>query len=269
MAALMTGICGGVDIAHKSGIFHRDLKPENILLPESGTGPKVVDFGVAKLTDTGTGDGSTISVAGTIVGTPAYMAPEQLRGEAVDARADVFSLGVMAYEMLTARLPYTGASLFDIGMQAGRGQGRHERHRSGARGRHSPRDRLRQRRAADIAARVRADAAEITKTITKNERPRTSSYVPLFLFLLVHLSQAPIDFRDRLADLILASCVRRRFQLTLQFDFGEAERFHLPARTRDRPSGRDLSRPCGFPRVRPCALASALQRRSVLLQRHP
>ena len=117
MAALLTGIAGGVDIAHKSGIYHRDLKPENILLPESGTGPKVVDFGVAKLTRTGIGDGSTLSAVGTIVGTPAYMAPEQLRGEAVDARADVFSLGVMAYEMLTARLPYTGASLIEIGIK--------------------------------------------------------------------------------------------------------------------------------------------------------
>jgi tRNA A-37 threonylcarbamoyl transferase component Bud32 len=117
MSALMTGICGGVDIAHKAGIYHRDLKPENILLPESGTGPKVVDFGVAKLTDTGTADGRTISAVGTIVGTPAYMSPEQLRGDAVDARADVFSLGVMAYEMLTARKPYPGTSMFDIGMQ--------------------------------------------------------------------------------------------------------------------------------------------------------
>ena len=117
MAALMAGICGGVEIAHKSSIFHRDLKPENILLPESGTGPKVVDFGVAKLTNAGSGDSGTMSVVGTIVGTPAYMAPEQLRGEAVDARADVYSLGVMAYEMLTMRLPYPGASLFDVGMK--------------------------------------------------------------------------------------------------------------------------------------------------------
>lgn len=116
-SSLLSGIAGGVDVAHKSGIFHRDLKPENILLPENGSGPKVVDFGVAKLANTGSTSGGTLSVAGTIVGTPAYMSPEQLRGEAVDARADVFSLGVMAYEMLTARLPYTGASLFDIGMK--------------------------------------------------------------------------------------------------------------------------------------------------------
>ena len=117
MSSLMNGIAGGVDVAHQSGIFHRDLKPENILLPASGTGPKVVDFGVAKLTNKNTGDGATLSAVGTIVGTPAYMSPEQLRGEAVDARADVFSLGVMAYEMLTAQKPYSGASLFDIGMR--------------------------------------------------------------------------------------------------------------------------------------------------------
>jgi hypothetical protein len=123
MAELLSGICGGVESAHKSGIFHRDLKPENILLPESGTGPKVVDFGVAKLTNpSNTTDGGTLTVGGTIVGTPAYMAPEQLRGDPVDGRADVFSLGVMAYEMLTARLPYGGGSFIDIGMKQAAGE---------------------------------------------------------------------------------------------------------------------------------------------------
>ena len=119
-AELLAGIAGGVDSAHKAGIFHRDLKPENILLPESGTGPKVVDFGVAKL-NTGAAAGGTLTGAGTIVGTPAYMAPEQLRGESVDGRADVFSLGVMTFEMLTSKLPYGGASLFDIGMKQAAG----------------------------------------------------------------------------------------------------------------------------------------------------
>ncbi len=120
VAELLTGIAGGVESAHKAGILHRDLKPENILLPASGTGPKVVDFGVAKLTTNATG-GGTMTSAGTIVGTPAYMAPEQLRGEGVDGRADVFSLGVMTFEMLTGKLPYGGTSLFEIGMKQAAG----------------------------------------------------------------------------------------------------------------------------------------------------
>ncbi|HET9704374.1 MAG TPA: protein kinase [Vicinamibacterales bacterium] len=122
-ADLLGGICGGVDAAHKSGILHRDLKPENILLPESGIGPKVVDFGVAKLTTTTTTTGGgTLTAAGTVVGTPAYMAPEQLRGDAVDGRADVYSLGVMTYEMLTARLPFGSGSFVDIAMKQARGR---------------------------------------------------------------------------------------------------------------------------------------------------
>ena len=145
MSALLTGICGGVDSAHKSGVFHRDLKPENILLPASGTGPKVVDFGVAKLTSTGTrrrhhdvgrgNDGRNAELHGA----------GAVARRAVDARADVFSLGVMAYEMLTARLPYTGASLFDIGMKQVEGKVDMTGVAAGARRSHSPRDRLRKR----------------------------------------------------------------------------------------------------------------------------
>ena len=122
VVALMSGISAAVESAHKSGVFHRDLKPENILLPESGIGPKVVDFGVAKLTTATGADGSLTTATGTIVGTPAYMAPEQLRGDAVDGRADVFSLGVMAYEMLSGKLPYGSGSFFEIGMKQAAGE---------------------------------------------------------------------------------------------------------------------------------------------------
>ncbi len=122
VTSLLQGIAGGVDAAHKAGIFHRDLKPENILLPESGIGPKVVDFGVAKMTDVAAAPGtSTLTAGGTIVGTPAYMAPEQLRGGTVDGRADVFSLGVMTYEMLTGRLPFGGGTFIDIAMKQSEG----------------------------------------------------------------------------------------------------------------------------------------------------
>ena len=121
--ALISGIAAGVDSAHKSGIFHRDLKPENILLPASGTGPKVVDFGVAKFTTTTGGeDGPATTSSGTIVGTPSYMAPEQLRGHVVDGRSDVYSLGVMTYEMLTGKLPYGSGSFVDIAMKQAAGE---------------------------------------------------------------------------------------------------------------------------------------------------
>jgi serine/threonine-protein kinase len=117
----MTGIAAGVDAAHDAGVLHRDLKPENVLLPASGTGPKVLDFGVAKITDIAGEPGTTQTSGGTIVGTPAYMAPEQLRGQPVDGRADVYSLGVMTYEALTGRLPYGAGSFVDIGVKQAAG----------------------------------------------------------------------------------------------------------------------------------------------------
>lgn len=122
---LLWGIAAGVDAAHQAGVWHRDLKPENVLLPANGTGPKVLDFGVAKMTDANAGNvaaGATLTHAGaTIVGTPAYMAPEQLRGDLIDGRADVYSLAVLTFEALTGRLPYGGGSFIDIGMQQSEG----------------------------------------------------------------------------------------------------------------------------------------------------
>ena len=121
---LIAGVAGAIEFAHRAGVLHRDLKPENILLPDSGLGPKVVDFGVAKITDTGTeSEGRTLTQGGTVIGTPAYMAPEQLRGESVDGRADVYSLAVLTYEALTGRLPFGGGSLVDIGIKQADGSG--------------------------------------------------------------------------------------------------------------------------------------------------
>jgi hypothetical protein len=115
--ALLHGIAQGVDAAHHAGVLHRDLKPENILLPASGTGPKVLDFGVAKLTDAATTGGGHLTTGATIVGTPAYMAPEQLRGQAVDGRADVFSLAVIAFEALSGRLPFGSGSFIELALR--------------------------------------------------------------------------------------------------------------------------------------------------------
>jgi len=99
--------------AHKAGIIHRDLKPGNIMITAEGA-VKVLDFGLAKLTEAPQapapeGAASPVSITGLILGTAAYMSPEQARGQAVDARSDIFSFGVVLYEMLTGHRPFQGA----------------------------------------------------------------------------------------------------------------------------------------------------------------
>jgi GAF domain-containing protein/predicted Ser/Thr protein kinase len=118
---LLSGVATGVDAAHRAGVLHRDLKPENILLPTGGTTPKVLDFGVAKMADSTTPAGDRLTQGGTIIGTPAYMSPEQLRGEVIDARADVFSLAVVTFETLTGRLPFGTGSFVDLALRQRRG----------------------------------------------------------------------------------------------------------------------------------------------------
>ncbi len=104
---LLLPIAEALDLAHAAGIVHRDLKPQNIFLAWDGSGetvPKLLDFGMAKLL----GDSPVHTVSGTPIGTPLYMSPEQARGERVDKRSDVYALGVLAYELLVGRLPFTG-----------------------------------------------------------------------------------------------------------------------------------------------------------------
>ncbi len=107
---IMIQVLGALEEAHGVGIVHRDLKPENILLTTQGgipDFPKVLDFGLAKIKEQRMRPGSLVLTReGMIFGTPEFMSPEQARGETLDARSDIYSLGVIFYEMLTAKLPF-------------------------------------------------------------------------------------------------------------------------------------------------------------------
>ncbi len=106
-AEILLPVCHVLAEAHDQGIIHRDLKPSNIYLAHVGRREivKVVDFGIAKLV-TELNSASTLTMEGSWVGTPAYMAPERLRNEPYDGRSDVYSLGIMLFEMLAGRLPF-------------------------------------------------------------------------------------------------------------------------------------------------------------------
>ncbi len=106
---LMLQICGSLSEAHQMGIVHRDLKPENVLLTSAGGQAdyvKVLDFGIAKQSDMANERDTRLTQQGTVLGTPPYMSPEQFSGTELDARSDIYSLGLIAYEMLTGELPF-------------------------------------------------------------------------------------------------------------------------------------------------------------------
>ena len=108
--AIMSTVCGALAEAHAQGIIHRDLKPENIFLTSVGgitDYPKVLDFGLAKVTEREMRPGSLIlTQEGMVFGTPEFMSPEQARGEKLDGRSDIYSLGIILYELLTGKLPF-------------------------------------------------------------------------------------------------------------------------------------------------------------------
>jgi hypothetical protein len=112
-AVLVSAVADALTAAHALGIVHRDVKPNNIMIATDG-GVRLVDFGLAR----GVGvDMTSLTRTGTIVGTPGYMSPEQFDGQGVDERSDLYSLGVVLFELLTGRLPFTGQTPIAIAMK--------------------------------------------------------------------------------------------------------------------------------------------------------
>lgn len=110
---ITAGILAALDYAHRHGIVHRDIKPANVMLTRTGD-VKVMDFGIARaMNDTG----NTMTATSAVMGTAQYLSPEQARGEVVDARSDLYSAGVLLYELLTGRPPFTGDSAVAIAYQ--------------------------------------------------------------------------------------------------------------------------------------------------------
>src|SRR5262249_55043897 len=99
-ASIAAQVLDALEHAHRAGIVHRDLKPANVMLPEHG-GVKVMDFGTARVLGA-----EHMTTDGYMMGTPAYMAPEQVLGQEVDGRADLYAVGVVLYRLLTADLPF-------------------------------------------------------------------------------------------------------------------------------------------------------------------
>jgi serine/threonine protein kinase/Tfp pilus assembly protein PilF len=104
-------VCDGLSEAHRLGVVHRDLKPQNIMIDKQGD-VRIMDFGIARSLEA-----KGITGAGVMIGTPEYMSPEQVEGKEVDLRSDIYSLGIILYEMVTGRVPFEGDTPFTVGVK--------------------------------------------------------------------------------------------------------------------------------------------------------
>ncbi|MCY0991624.1 serine/threonine-protein kinase [Nannocystis sp. ILAH1] len=113
---ILLQVCSALQAAHEQGIVHRDIKPGNILLVKRGSTVdhvKVLDFGIAKVLNHEP-DAKGLTQSGVVVGTPEYMSPEQGWGQSVDHRGDIYALGVLLYELLTSKIPFSGATMMEV-----------------------------------------------------------------------------------------------------------------------------------------------------------
>ncbi len=187
--AIIEQACEGLHYAHRHGVVHRDVKPGNLLRAREGE-VKLADFGIAKATEQ-----SSITQVGSVLGTAAYLAPEQARGEEAGPRADLYALGVVAYQLISGRLPYEATSLTELALKQQREEppmldtarrGRRSRARRGDRAgaragperalpdraRDGPRDQRRRRRHLPAGGARRESVGGSRRRASRRHRPR-------------------------------------------------------------------------------------------------
>ena len=191
---LLARIADAVHHAHQNGIVHRDLKPGNILLDTSGPflQPKVLDFGVARFAPEAAGADSMHTDGGQMIGTVAYMSPEQLEGKPADTQSDVYALGVVAYQLLSGRLPHatTGSSLY-------------EATRTILENDPEPIERLKPELRGDVATMI-------AKAMAKEPSRRYTSAVAFAEDLRHYLADEPVTARPATTAYVLGKFAKRR-----------------------------------------------------------
>lgn len=189
---LFLAVCAGVSHAHQRGVIHRDLKPANILVDETGR-PRILDFGVARVTGSSMGVDATATQHGQIVGTLQYMSPEQASGDpsSIDVRSDVFSLGALLYELLTGRPPL---DLDDLPLTAAIDRVRNDRPVP----------------AGSIVPELRGDLEVVISRAMEPERERRyPSVLSLADDIRNHLEGRPIEARRDSLAYVVSSVARR------------------------------------------------------------
>ena len=196
---LFLGVCAGVRHAHEKGILHRDIKPANILVQEVDGKPtaKVIDFGIARALDGPLWEGGQVTVDQQLIGSPPYMSPEAMAGGDLDTRSDVYSLGLVLYELLVGVRPFDGTSLTEVMTGQSEGGFKTPSSRYHVLWNHRSVDKVARSRGLsreDLVRKIRGDLdAVVTQAVAHNREQRYGSAAEFAADLNRYLNHVPVE----------------------------------------------------------------------------